>query len=493
MTGNQPLLAVMGDYQNINPATKPKWGAVGSWRWYEWRKINPAEGVFDFSTIDADLDVNAKMGKPVAISVIPYPGLNLDTTPAWVYAKAPEMRGKGWAGTGTKGTTFTYPAWNLGAWDGAWRSMIFALGAKYDKDPRVHSVWACTGGFYGETVLDYTNNSTGEKFSLNNHNPGLHFSNTLQWYHQAFPSKPMFPIITGNVDRLNLAKLAISLGRGIKLNGLRHDGPMQQQQRPTPGGGTYEVARMVGQAGFPVAYEHAWNKMSVNEAYWSMLCGLSSYMTIFDGEIEHLDRISEIEGFWELLLHAMSQPLDQFGLYVARDTIHDSNGWEGGWSGPWERGITANAKCYAPGTTEYRAAPLALTGTMYGYGGIGWCQDSLGITLSLPEGRYDLCIIYAGEGTDQWDAIIRYGVESPGIFRVGPGNYWLHRVTAYPAETKPVPPEETETLEEKFVVLDDEVRVLFGKVADLQADLQQIKGTLAHYDAILETLKDILA
>ena len=158
-----PGLFVMHDHSNIDPADFPNWGPVGAAMWWGWSQLNPGANAYNWPMVDEYLDKAASLGKPVALAVMLLPGPDQDMTPAWVYGG-----GVGW----DDGNGGTYPRWNDWAWDQAFAKFVAAFGAKYDGDPRVHSVWISTA-MYGETVTN------AEGCNLNGHNPGRFFSNAL--------------------------------------------------------------------------------------------------------------------------------------------------------------------------------------------------------------------------------------------------------------------------------------------------------------------------
>lgn len=469
-----PAIMIMDDWRQVDPATKPTWGPVGSWKPWDWGQVNPAEGQFDWSLIDQYLARAEALGKPVAISVNVQPNWGQDKTPAWVYRNA-GVEG-GWPGVGSMGTAFTYPRWNDRTWDAAWRAMIMAFGAKYDKDPRVHSIWACTAGLYGETALTWNNNKTGEKFSMTGHNPGLHFSNTLSWYAEAFQTKPVFPIITGTVDRLKLAQQAIALGQGPKLNGLRYDLPKHVQLRPVAGAGTLEVPRLALQHGIPVAYEHAYNKLSEPEGYWSHLVGLATGMIIFDGEIEHLDTLArintpELGHYWCWLLKMMAYPLERVGMWIARDTEYPppGNSWEHGWPGPLVRGVVSllNVEVGKNGGALHSAQPSILAGSLYSHGGVGLCTAAqLVATVEMPAGDYDITTIWSPLTDAGWrKSQVRVTLDGATTMPLVPQPCWVHMVIVEPAsgDVEPPPPPPPDDLAE--------IREAIGKILIAQDDL----------------------
>lgn len=429
----KPAIMVMHDYANIDPATKPAWGPVGSWMWWPWSSLNPSSGVYAWDVVDSYLDRAAVLGKPVALIVLVYPDTNADKTPAWVYGG-----GKGWPIIlEGKDTGKTFPRINDGTWDAALQTFIAAFGARYDADPRVEAVWI--------TFLRYGENLTDDLGS-DSRNPGRYFANVVNWYARAFPTKPLCAIISGPTDRKKLAEQCWPLGIAPKFNALvDSDAPTHVMLKPTPGGGQAEIARESMARGIPTAWEHFYPH-NESATYWAMLTAIALGATVIDLPIEHLDALASIPGLWEWTLEMMSYPQDRVGLWAARDTRYPppGNGYEHGWPGPFERGIKLNAECYAPGSEGYKTSPVSLAGTVQGHGGIGW-HGGAGpeITLSLPAGWYEVEMTYAPSAdASQWRQV-EIAVESPCVARPVEGPCWLHRVVARPIiqEEPPPPPD----------------------------------------------------
>jgi len=421
---NPGIFLMHGDMAQL----RPTWGECGMWRWWTWAALNPANGVYKWEAIDDYLDACAAQGRKAAISILLYPDINQDTTPAWVY-----NGGKGWPIVGGTYAGGTFPRWNDWAFDAALKEMIAAFGKRYDGDPRLHSVWL-TFARYGETVTDGLGSDL--------HNPGRYFRNVINWYDAAFPTTPLAALITGPTDRLALADLCWQKGIVVKFNALVKDSPTHVQLKPTPGAGHAEIARKAMSLGQPTAWEHYY-PANAPETYWAIqtLIGLGG--TLLDLPAAHLDALAAIPGLWSWALEAMQVNQELVGYYAARDTAYPppGNGWEHGWPGPWERNITVNAVCHAPGSAGYKAAPASLTSTLEGYGGIGWCPDGLTVTATLPEGEYEVETTYAPAGNTNW--VTHYMVTTlPGSLPIYDKPCWVHRVTALPYEQEPWEPDE---------------------------------------------------
>lgn len=454
-------------------AVKPAWGPCGMWRWLTWAATNPANGVYKWEAVDAYLDACATQGRKAAISILLYPDLNQDTTPAWVYG--------GGAGWPIVGGTGTFPKWNDYLWDAAMAQFITAFGKRYDGDPRLHSVWI-TFAKYGETVTDGLGSDL--------HNPGRYFANVINWYDAAFPNTPLAALITGPTNRLDLARMCWERGIMPKFNALARDLPTHVQLKPTAGAGHAEIARKSRELGIPVAWEHYYPN-NAKETYWAVLTFLGLGGTVLDLPAAHLDTLAAIPGLWDWALEVMQTNQELVGFYAARDTQYPApgNGWEHGWPGPWERNITTSAVCYAPGSADYKAAPTWLTGTMEGWGGIGRTDGPLSITLDLPAGEYDLEVTYCPPEGAEWMTFL-VTATAPSTITLPTGACWLHRVIALPAtgEPEPEPPPDADLTE---IRRDIETLTALTTSLDMAQDAQAER--LAELDAALVRLESRIA
>jgi hypothetical protein len=456
-------------------AMKPTWGPCGVWRWWPWRDLSPASGSYRWDLVDAYLDAAAAQGRAAAISIMLYPDINQDCTPKWVYGS-----GAGWPIVGGAGT---FPKWNDYLWDAALAQFIAAFGKRYDGDPRVHSVWI-TFAKYGETVTDGLGSDL--------HNPGRYFRNAIGWYDAAFPNTPLAALITGPTDRLALAELCWERGIAPKFNALCRDVPTHVQLKPVAGAGHAEIALKSRELGIPVAWEHYY-PANAKETYWAILTFLALGGMVLDLPAAHLDALASIPGLWRWALEVMQANQELVGFYAARDTQYPApgNGWEHGWPGPWERNITTTATCYAPGSAGYKSAPVSLTGTLEGYGGIGWCKDGLTVTATLPEGEYSVETTYAPEKGDNW--ITHYMVTTlPGSLPICADPCWVHRVVALPYDG-PVEPDDEDKPDADLTAIRSDITRLDALTTSLDMAQDAQAERLAELDAALVRLESRIA
>ena len=379
-----PMLAVMHDWQNADWAVeRPEWTRpVGAWMYWGWDQV-----AGDFGAIDAYLAAADAQAKPVAITIMLYEDLGQDSTPASVYARI--GRTAGWE---TIPAGYTYPAWNDPGWDAAYRALILRLGARYDGDPRVHSVWIATG-LYGETV------TTKAGYTIEGHNFARFVRNSVDWYAEAFPSKPLFLIATGTIDRLALSEYAAERGVGIKQNALAPDLPNHHGLQSVAGLADVFYAL----PGIPFAYEHFYAPTAA-QTHMAMLYGLTHGMRVLDLPVGHLDALAEAGTpwgpLWEYVLQQMD-PARAMPLWVARTTEYDcaSRDWECGEEGAWSyRATVLSAQGLAllgRSTAGWLAAPEAVRASIYGAYGVGELTGgSIALRLDTSEPIEALAVVY---------------------------------------------------------------------------------------------------
>ena len=87
----------------------------------------------------------------------------------------------------------------------------------------------------------------------------------------------------------------------------------------------------------------------------------------------------------------------------------------------------------------YASAPSALTATLEGYGGIGYCDEyELYVDVELPAGNYTVEAIVA-EGVE-WETIEQVvAIDGPSV-AIFAGMCWVHRVVVTPTDEEPPPP-----------------------------------------------------
>ena len=123
----------------------------------QWNKLNPAKGVYDWTELDALLDVLAKHNMGYALRVFPYtpspiqsndtPEEKYDWTPKFVYEMGAK---KGMATLKGEGYRAVVPVWDDPIYLQAAKDFATALAAKYDGDPRIEYIDIRSFGEWGE-------------------------------------------------------------------------------------------------------------------------------------------------------------------------------------------------------------------------------------------------------------------------------------------------------------------------------------------------------
>ena len=144
-----------GPYGSLN---NKAWDLVTYGSGYQqWNKLNPAKGVYDWTELDALLDVLAKHNMGYALRVFPYtpspiqsndtPEEKYDWTPKFVYEMGAK---KGAATLKGKGYRAVVPVWGDPIYLQAAKDFATALAAKYDGDPRIEYIDIRSFGEWGE-------------------------------------------------------------------------------------------------------------------------------------------------------------------------------------------------------------------------------------------------------------------------------------------------------------------------------------------------------
>ena len=144
-----------GPYGSLN---NKAWDLVTYGSGYQqWNKLNPAKGVYDWTELDALLDVLAKHNMGYALRVFPYtpspiqsndtPEEKYDWTPKFVYEMGAK---KGMATLKGEGYRAVVPVWDDPIYLQAAKDFATALAAKYDGDPRIEYIDIRSFGEWGE-------------------------------------------------------------------------------------------------------------------------------------------------------------------------------------------------------------------------------------------------------------------------------------------------------------------------------------------------------
>ncbi len=123
-----------------------------------WEDLNPAKGVYDFTTLEQAIAASWAAGYTYAIRIMPYStgngtdanyGVSHDFVPQWVY-DAGAKRDLATYKYGDQNVEIYIPDWSDPVYNQAYKDFITALAAEYDGDPRVEYIENRAYGNFGE-------------------------------------------------------------------------------------------------------------------------------------------------------------------------------------------------------------------------------------------------------------------------------------------------------------------------------------------------------
>lgn len=142
----RPGIYAADDYVGMDPH---RYGLAGSLRTFSWAEIEVQEEVYDWTAVDAWLNLQAGLGKGAGIGIKTYNSRRRpDATYAGVKAMPQYVRdtpGAVWTSSGG----WKVPRYWSDAYKQPYQRFIQALGARYRNDPRVEFIGIGTG-LYGE-------------------------------------------------------------------------------------------------------------------------------------------------------------------------------------------------------------------------------------------------------------------------------------------------------------------------------------------------------
>jgi len=359
-----PIIYVMNDYSNQDwSAVDAAYGPLGGWANWSWYRIHTGPGQFNWAPIEEYLAKSAKytvtlrdgavISKPIAITIQVFPEPGADNTPEWVYRKisgSPTFNGRLVGqiidpdGEGSC-PPLAAPAWGNATWRQYFDEMVMALGARYNDDPRINSIWIATG-LYGETVIEkslYTGCGTyvfgsGDFFTWVR-------DRVLPVYRKAFPTKPLYIINTGGgCLRRDTSAIASSfpVRIGIKHNSLSYD---LRGEYDVLGCGKMETINPYSDT-TPIAFEHAF-AANPWQVYWSTMNGLAHHADLFDLPYDAngwdiLDVLARLKG----LLHGYDQ-WEFVERYLGRSLNNSPGVWILFRDTQWPRdyGLVSGGRC----------------------------------------------------------------------------------------------------------------------------------------------------
>lgn len=125
---------------------------------FKWEDLNPAEGVYNWTELDAMIDACDKAGYTYALRIMPYStghgsdanyGEEHDFVPQWVYDKGAK-RDLATYKYGDQSVKILVPNWSDPIYNEAYMAFITALAERYDNDPRVEYIENRAYGNFGE-------------------------------------------------------------------------------------------------------------------------------------------------------------------------------------------------------------------------------------------------------------------------------------------------------------------------------------------------------
>ncbi|MGQ9517837.1 MAG: DNRLRE domain-containing protein, partial [Anaerolineae bacterium] len=251
---------------------------VGGHQDWSWSRLEPAEGQYQWGIIDTWLDNQAAAGKPAGVAVDTFRNESPadSATPQWVY-----NAGVPYAYCGGKRIPHY---WNT-LYQQKFGNFVRALAARYDNDPRVAWVQISVG-MYGETTpADASAADCLKAAGLDSAKWITTVNAITDIYRQAFRNKPLFlqfaPRFLSPCERREFTNYAVSLGVGLKHNGLAPDADATVIDDPT-----YSLYRCGGYdpillhwAEVPIAWEGTYPYYLADStlAYWGILSGLAKH------------------------------------------------------------------------------------------------------------------------------------------------------------------------------------------------------------------------
>lgn len=336
--GIAPILYVMND--------RPRWGnawendltgagALGGWFNLDWKSIEQTQGQYSFNYIENYLNSESnkittlkngqKIKKPIAISVMVYPSVisqaSLSAIPDYAFANGvpikPRYQGRECASyeitTGNCSETLLIPPWNSNTFIQGYDNMLQALGEKYDRDPRINSIWI-TSAIYGENKLEWPSscqvkNNPADSYhycTFDLSNSGAFFywyidtssqynTGIIKKYRQFFPTKPLLVINTAPTARreATIDALSVSPPIGIKHNALQSDLPNANSDPNAPWVTILDYWKEInrkGQTGL-LGYEHFFAH-NYYDSYWAILTAISRHTTLMDLPLNEFNKVS---------------------------------------------------------------------------------------------------------------------------------------------------------------------------------------------------------
>lgn len=274
--GPHPGVYAFEDFGNLDPDQVP---ILGSNIIFEWHRLNPAPGVYDWSSVDEWLQSTVARGLPAGLGITTYSGVCCggNMAPHWVYVQYPTAKltcDQGWVIPKT---------WDAG-YQAAYSQFIHALADRYDGDPRL--AWVEMGvGTFGET------HPADADFTPCVRAAGLTSAQWIQTvqaitdiYDDAFEQTPlllqMASVFEHHAERRQFVDYAAARSIGLKHNGLMPDNEGVIYDNPNYsfyGSGAFDLMKKWGNR-VPIGWEsYDYLITGVTGTTWGIYNGLDKH------------------------------------------------------------------------------------------------------------------------------------------------------------------------------------------------------------------------
>ena len=334
----------------------PEYGALGGWSAFEWRDLNPSQGVYNWTLTDkyikdaqgmqVTLPDGSVIAKPVGLSVQTWAMEETDTTigvnftPPWVAtAIGTNVSSCYDPDGGGPCKPFCTPRWSHEGWQYWFDQFILAFGQHYDNNPEFYNL-----SFIA--IATGADDETSERKSLGDcaYDPGgntrafddwvLHVMTT---YNLAFPTTPNFVQSTLHgihVHAQHAANMPNGM-TGVKVNGLEVDVPSAEVRLNGVLVGGVTGFSEVWHELIPTGYEPKHGN-GIEGSYWFYMQGLSTYPYMFDIQLPNLadgyqSELASgfpIQDFVRTHLGKTAQSAPDVWI-VLRDTYFKNTSWTG--------------------------------------------------------------------------------------------------------------------------------------------------------------------
>jgi autotransporter-associated beta strand protein len=251
---------------------------VGYSRW-DWSVVEPSEGVFDWSQVDALIADFARFGLKVGFSI-----MNLDggtgrtyATPAWVFQPGTNPTTGSVYPAGAQSVTLPDGSVSPTSWEdpvfvARMKEFITAFGGRYNGNPNIAYLDIGDYGNWGESNADFG-------WGVNNITPAQLQADYYQPYFTAFPDTQL--IVNTNLYPLwgNVQAWAVTQGAGVRRDGMCSTASYDCSETLVAYPHAPAALEWGLQSGTDSNTGLAWN--SPGEVLWYVTGGRASYVSFF--------------------------------------------------------------------------------------------------------------------------------------------------------------------------------------------------------------------